>query len=76
MFQNANNLYIWIPVIAIISLAISWLYYFWRKDQNTFSKPIKFLLFSLRALALFVIGILLLGLIFPRKQTRQYFLPH
>jgi ABC-type transport system involved in multi-copper enzyme maturation permease subunit len=70
MFQNANNLYIWIPVIAIISLAISWLYYFWRKDQNTFSKPIKFLLFSLRALALFVIGILLLGLIFPRKQTR------
>lgn len=70
MFQNAGNAFIWIPIIAILSVAISWLYYFWRKDQNTFSKPIKLLLFSLRALALFVIGILLLGLIFPRKQTR------
>lgn len=70
MFQNAGNAFIWIPIIAILSVAISWLYYFWRKDQNTFSKPIKLLLFALRALALFVIGILLLGLIFPRKQTR------
>jgi hypothetical protein len=70
MFQNAGNAIIWIPIIAILSLAVSWLFYFWRKDQNTFSKPIKWVLFGLRALALFVIGILLLGLIFPRKQTR------
>ncbi len=70
MFQNAGNAIIWIPIIAVLSLAISWLFYFWRKDQNTFSKPIKWVLFGLRALALFVIGILLLGLIFPRKQNR------
>jgi hypothetical protein len=70
MFQNATNLFFWIPVIAILSLAISWLYYFWRKDQNTYSTSIKWLLFALRSAALFVIGILLLGLIFPRKQTR------
>jgi len=70
MFQSAGSSVIWIPLIAVFSLAISWLFYFWRKDQNNAPKRITWLLFFIRSSVMFLVGLLLLGLIFPRKQTR------
>lgn len=59
-------------MLAIVALALtfSWLYYFWRKDQNIFSTPVKWSLFGLRTLTLAIIGVLLLGLVFPKKSKR------
>ena len=70
MFQNAGFSIFSILLIATLALVLAWLYYFWRKDQNTFSKPVKWILFSLRSSGLFLIGLLLLGLIFPKKSNR------
>lgn len=70
MFQNTGFSMFWIVVIALLAATISWFYYFWRKDQNSFNPPIKWTLFGLRGLVLFLIGLLLLGLIFPRKTKR------
>lgn len=70
MFQNVGFSMFSLLLVAVMALAFAWLYYFWKKDQNSFSIPVKWTLFSLRAVGLFVIGILLLGLIFPQKSKR------
>lgn len=70
MFLIANVSVFWILLLALLASGFSWLYYFWRKDQNTFSTPIKWVLFTCRGLGLFLIGLLLLGLIFPQKSKR------
>ncbi len=60
----------WFVLIAFLALGLSFAYYFWRDKQSVYSKKVKLLLFALRAAALFVLGVLLLGLIFPKKSTR------
>lgn len=60
----------WFILIAILALGMSFAYYFWRDNQRVYSKKIKTLLFAFRAAALFLLGVLLLGLIFPKKTTR------
>jgi len=70
MFQNAGFSIFSMLIIAALALSLAWLYYFWKKDQNSFSAPVKWILFALRSLGLFVIGVLLLGLIFPKKSKR------
>ncbi len=71
MFQNTGSSFVWIVFIAALAFVLSWFYYFWRKDQQVFHKPVKTLLFLLRGLALFLIGLLLLGLIFPQRSKRS-----
>lgn len=70
MFQNSGVYAVWMLAIVALALTFSWLYYFWRKDQNIFSTPVKWSLFGLRTLTLAIIGVLLLGLVFPKKSKR------
>lgn len=70
MFQNSGVYAVWMLAIVALALTFSWLYYFWRKDQNIFSAPVKWSLFGLRTLTLAIIGVLLLGLVFPKKSKR------
>lgn len=70
MFQNDNFSILGLVAIAIFSAVLSWLYYFWRPQQNAFSKPYLWLFFSLRGAIFFLLGLLLLGLVFPLKSKR------
>jgi hypothetical protein len=70
MFQNSGVFAFWLVTIIALALTLSWFYYFWRKDQNIFTTSVKWSLFGLRALVLAIIGLLMLGLVFPKKSKR------
>ena len=60
----------WLLPALIFSIGISYLFYRNQKSLSQLSKSIKAILISLRALSLFIILFLLLGILFESKVTR------
>lgn len=51
----------WLWVIAALSLFVSFIQYYYKNPASVFSKPTKIVLFALRSILLFVVGVLLLN---------------
>jgi len=60
----------WIFPLALTALSISVLYYKGQKQMTDIESWKKYVLISLRSLALFLLGILLFGLIIEQKETK------
>lgn len=62
---------LWIAPSAVLALLLSWLYYRYQKSTSDFSFRLKWILVLLRAMSLFLLLILLLGIVLQRSQYRN-----